>query len=382
MTDLWIAPDQLFDGQTLLSGQAIRIVDNQVSDIAPPTSDALQIKGCLSPGFVDLQVNGGGGVMLNTTPTREGIAKIAAAHRRFGTVAVMPTVITDAPDVLEKAADAAILSRYDDGIVGLHIEGPHISVARRGTHNSAFIRDLDGRTIDVVARLLRQDVAVMITLAPEAASPAQIATLSDMGAIVSIGHTDASAEVVEAAIAAGASCATHLFNAMSPMAGRAPGAIGAIINSQMRSGIICDGHHVDDRMIALALRARPSADLMFLVSDAMATVGGPDHFCLYGSDVHLEQGRLINEYGSLAGAHITQAQGVARLVNSVGVSAQDALRMAITTPARIVGKDRLASLIAQDVRNLIVLSGDFIDTKPFADALAQAVAHNAADSSP
>jgi N-acetylglucosamine-6-phosphate deacetylase len=135
-------------------------------------------------------------------------------------------------------------------------------------------------------------------------------------------------------------------------------------------------------MIALALRARPSADLMFLVSDAMATVGGPDHFCLYGSDVHLEQGRLINEYGSLAGAHITQAQGVARLVNSVGVSAQDALRMAITTPARIVGKDRLASLIAQDVRNLIVLSGDFIDTKPFADALAQAVAHNAADSSP
>ena len=379
MTDIWIAPEQLFDGQTLQSGQAIRIVDNQVTDIAPATSAALPIKGCLSPGFVDLQVNGGGGVMLNTTPTADGIATLAAAHRRFGTVAVMPTVITDAPEVLDQAAEAAILSRHDEGIVGLHIEGPHISVARRGTHDRAFIRDMDARTMDVVARLRRHDIAVMITLAPEAASPDQIATLSDMGAIVSIGHTDASVDVVEAAIAAGASCATHLFNAMSPMTGRAPGAVGAVINSQVRSGIICDGYHVDDRMIALAMRARPSEDLMFLVSDAMATVGGPDQFNLYGRDVHLDQGRLINADGNLAGAHVTQAQGVARLVNHVGVSAQTALRMAITTPAQIVGQCHLASLIAQDIRNLIMISGDVTETKAFVDALAPAVAHDAAE---
>lgn len=379
MTDIWIAPERLFDGQTLQSGLSIRIVDNKVTDTAPATGAALPIKGCLSPGFVDLQVNGGGGVMLNTTPTTDGIATIAAAHRRYGTVAVMPTVITDAPDVLDQAAEAAILSRHDDGIVGLHIEGPHISVARRGTHNGAFIRDMDARTMDVVARLRRHDIAVMITLAPEATSPDQIAILSDMGAIVSIGHTDASADLVEAAIAAGASCATHLFNAMSPMTGRAPGAVGAVINSQMRSGIICDGYHVDDRMIALAIRARPAEDLMFLVSDAMATVGGPDQFDLYGRDVHLDQGRLINADGNLAGAHVTQSQGVARLVHHVGVSAQTALRMAITTPAKIVGQSRLASVIGQDIRNLIVISDDFRETKAFADVLAQAVAHDAAE---
>lgn len=379
MTDIWIAPDHLFDGQSVKTGQAIRLVDGCVAEVAPAPPTALRVQGCLTPGFVDLQVNGGGGVMLNTTPTRDGIAAIAAAHRRFGTVAVMPTVITDSPEVLDRAADAAIEARNDDGIVGLHIEGPHISVARRGTHNRAFIRDLDRRTLDVVARLRRQGVAVMITLAPESATTAQIAALADMGATVSIGHTDATAEDVEAAITAGATCATHLFNAMSPMQGRAPGAVGAVINSRLRSGIICDGFHVDDRMIAMALRARPTNDLMFLVSDSMATVGGPDHFDLYGQDVRLDGGRLINTEGNLAGAHITQAQGVARLVHQVGISLDDALRMAITIPAQIVGQDALATLIGQDTRDLVVMSGNLDQVRPFTDALAQAMPHDAAE---
>lgn len=368
MTDIWIKPDTLFDGQTLTSGQAVRVANNQIIDIAPAPADARPLKGCLTPGFVDLQVNGGGGVMFNTSPTKDGIATIAAAHRRFGTTAVMPTVITDAPDVLEQAADAVISARQDKGIVGLHIEGPHISIARRGTHNPAFIRDMDQRTMDVVARLRCHDVAVLITLAPEAASTDQIAQLSAMGATVSIGHTNATAEVVEAAIKAGASCATHLFNAMSPMEGRAPGAVGAVINSNLRSGIICDGHHVDGRMIALAMQARPGPDLMFLVSDSMATVAGPDHFDLYGQGVHLEDGRLINAEGNLAGAHLTQAQGVARMVKTVGVPLQVALRMAITTPAKIVGQDQRAALIHQDTGNVIVMSDDLSQTRTFADA--------------
>ncbi|SMX44755.1 N-acetylglucosamine-6-phosphate deacetylase [Octadecabacter ascidiaceicola] len=379
MTDVWVVPDLLFDGQSLTSGQAIRIVDNEVVDIAHEHEGGLRFKGCISPGFVDLQVNGGGGAMLNSTPTREGIATIAQAHRRFGTVAVMPTVITDAPDVLDRAVEAAIVSQHGEGIVGLHIEGPHISVERRGTHNRDFIRDLDARTMDVVAKLRKHDLAVIITLAPEAASTDQIAALSDMGATVSIGHTNANAELVEAAIAAGASCATHLFNAMSPMAGRAPGAVGAIINSRVRSGIICDGYHVDDRMVALAIQARPARDLMFLVSDAMATVGGPDHFDLYGQDVRLDQGRLINVEGNLAGAHITQAQGVARLVNQVGISPETALRMAISTPAEIVGQSDLASLIGQNIRNLISMTDDFSQTEAFVDAFALAVANDAAE---
>ena len=379
MKDLWVAPNKLFDGDRLLEGHAIRLIDGMVAEVDRTPKNAVKLDGCLTPGFVDLQVNGGGGVLLNTTPTREGIATIADAHRSFGTVAVMPTVITDAPEILDQAAEAAMSARDDDGIVGLHIEGPHISVARRGTHDPKHIRNLDSRTMDIVSRLRRHDVTVMITIAPEAASPEQIAALSATGAIVSLGHTDADAETTEAAIAAGAQCATHLFNAMSPMTSRAPGAVGTILNSTLRSGIICDGHHVDDRMIALALRARPAPDLMFLVSDAMATVGGPDHFVLYGRNVHLEDGRLINEEGSLAGAHVTQSRGVARLVHQVGTSLEMALRMAVTTPARVVGHNHLRKLVGQEMRNLVVLSEDLTATRPFTDALSRAVARNAAE---
>ena len=149
MKDLWITPDLIFDGQEVSSGQAVRIVDGKVADLAVGPEDALQIKGCLTPGFVDLQVNGGGGVMLNSSPSLAGMRTIASAHRQFGTVAVMPTVITDAPEVLAAAAEAAIAARDDTGIIGLHIEGPHIAKARRGTHDVNSIRVLDARTMEV-----------------------------------------------------------------------------------------------------------------------------------------------------------------------------------------------------------------------------------------
>lgn len=358
MTDCWVAPESLFDGQNIVYGQAVRIVDGQITEIAKTPDSAVRIKGCLTPGFVDLQVNGGGGVMLNTTPTRGGMADIAAAHRIFGTVAVMPTVITDHWAVLDQAVEAAIAAKGDDGIIGLHIEGPHISVARRGTHNAIHVRPMDNRTLNVVEALRRHDIAVMITIAPEAITHDQIAALVRMGAVVSIGHTDATCEDTEAAISAGASCATHLFNAMSPMVGREPGAVGAVINSHVWSGIICDGFHVDDRMIKLALRARPDDDLTFLVSDAMATVGGPAVFDLYGQNIHLENGRLINAEGHLAGAHVTQAEGVARLVHEIDVSLAQALRMAITVPALVVGQANLAQVIGRLVRDVLVLSDD------------------------
>ncbi len=358
MTDCWVAPESLFDGQNIVYGQAVRIVDGQITEIAKTPDSAVRIKGCLTPGFVDLQVNGGGGVMLNTTPTRGGMADIAAAHRIFGTVAVMPTVITDHWAVLDQAVEAAIAAKGDDGIIGLHIEGPHISVARRGTHNAIHVRPMDNRTLNVVEALRRHDIAVMITIAPEAITHDQIAALVRMGAVVSIGHTDATCEDTEAAISAGASCATHLFNAMSPMVGREPGVVGAVINSHVWSGIICDGFHVDDRMIKLALRARPDDDLTFLVSDAMATVGGPAVFDLYGQNIHLENGRLINAEGHLAGAHVTQAEGVARLVHEIDVSLAQALRMAITVPALVVGQANLAQVIGRLVRDVLVLSDD------------------------
>lgn len=351
----WIAPDQLFDGHNILTGKALGIVDGHVAEIADAPRAAQRVHGLISPGFVDLQVNGGGGVLLNASPTVDGMIAIAAAHRRFGTVAILPTVITDRPEVLDLVTDAAIAARGQVGLIGLHIEGPHIAPARRGTHAADLIRPMDDRTLDVVARLRKAQIPTMITVAPEATTAEQIHQLAAMGAVVSLGHTDASAQQMETAFAAGANCATHLYNAMSPMTSRAPGAVGAVINSDGFSGIICDGHHVDDRMVALAIRARPVKDRMFLVSDAMPTVGGPDQFTLYGQQITVKDGRLINAEGNLAGAHLTMAQALQRLVQTVGVDLEPALRMAMSVPATCIGVPALGRLMGRALHDLILL---------------------------
>ena len=367
--DQWITPDRLFDGRELHTGKALRISDGRVVDMADAPKDAIAVSGLLTPGFVDLQVNGGGGVQLNSTPTVDGMQTIADAHRRFGTVAVLPTVITDLPDVTDRAADAAIAAKGQRGIIGLHIEGPHIAMARRGTHSPDLVRPLDARTMNTVARLREAGVSVMTTLAPEAASLDQIEQLVKLGAVVSLGHTDATAEMMVAAFKAGANCATHLFNAMSPMVGREPGAVGAVINSTCSSGIICDGHHVADEMVGLAIRARPVPDRMFLVSDAMATVGGPAHFNLYGQDITLKDGRLINAEGSLAGAHVTQAEGVKRLVDRTGTSLTEALRMATSVPAECIGHPDIGRLDGRLAEDLILLDHDLLVTTDLATLL-------------
>ena len=360
----WLCPDLVFDGSSLLRGQALALSDGRIQSLCAqkdllPAAHKTMVKGTITPGYLDLQVNGGGDVFLNTTPTPEGMATIAAAHRRFGTVGILPTLITDAPEVLDRAADAALAARGQQGILGLHIEGPHISLPRRGTHAARFVRPLDNRTIGTVRRLRDAGINVMITLAPEAVSPGQIATFVAMGAVVSLGHSDATAEATRAALAEGANCFTHLFNAMSPMLNRTAGVTGACINSSAYAGIICDGVHVADEMIGLALRARPFPDTTFLVSDAMPTVGGSDHFSLYGDEIRLENGRLVNSEGSLAGAHVTMAESVARLISHVGVTPEAALRMAVTVPARVIGASHLAQVTGRAAEDLLILAPDW-----------------------
>ena len=362
MTSQWICPDRLFDGTSIVSGKAVRIEDGRIAEIVETPQDGQKIVGCLSPGFVDLQVNGGGGVLFNNAPTAAALDLITDAHRQFGTVAILPTVITDAPEVLEQAATAVIDAQKNRAVVGIHIEGPHISRERRGTHAARHVRPVDDTTMAIVAHLRAQKVAVMITVAPESATPAQINALSETGAVVSLGHTNATADEIETAIAAGASCGTHLFNAMSSLQSREPGAIGAILNAGIHFGLICDGLHVDYRTIRLALRAAARAERGFLVSDSMSTVGGPDSFDLYGTTVHLQDGRLINAEGGLAGAHLTQAEGVERLVTHVGVPLDQALRMAITIPATLMGLDHLAGLQGRAISDLVVLSDDMTVT--------------------
>ena len=359
-SQIWLCPDRLFDGQTLLGGRALGLSHGrttQIRDLSdlPANARRLPLSGTLAPGFLDLQVNGGGDAFLNATPTAAAMAIMAAAHRRFGTVAILPTVITDAPEVLAAAVEAAMAAKGQSGILGLHIEGPHLSLVRRGTHSAQWVRPFEPATLSHVKRLRAAGIFVKITVAPEAVSKGQIAALVATGAVVSLGHSDATAEATRAALAEGASCFTHLFNAMSPMQNRAAGVTGACINSTAYSGIICDGHHVADEMVGLAIRARPVPDRMFLVSDSMSTVGGSDRFVLYGQEVRLIGGRLVNSEGSLAGAHVTMAESVQRLISVVGIPPEQALTMAIGTPAHVAKQPALASPMARDLADLVLL---------------------------
>lgn len=359
--DWWLRADQVFCGDVLSSDKALRILGGRVSQISdrqnvPADAQVLDVAGCISPGFFDIQVNGGGGCLLNDDPSAASVKIIAKAHRQFGTTNLLPTIITDRPEVMEQAVDAIIETVGNDGVVGLHIEGPHIDVARRGTHAAKFIRPLGQRTIDQIAKLRGRDIPVLITVAPASATNAQVTQLTEMGAVVSIGHADANAADAKSMLDAGAKVFTHLFNAMSPMLNRTPGVTGTAINSQAYCSFICDGIHVDDEMLALAIRARPLADRMILISDAMPTVGGPDSFVLYGNTLTLKNGSLVNSEGSLAGAHITLAKSLARVVNQLDIAFEEALRMAISNPARLMGVGSSMMLQGANAKDLVVIS--------------------------
>ena len=358
----WTTADLVFDGNALLPQHAVGVENGFVrticrADKVPTRAFKHHHPGLITPGFFDIQVNGGGGVLLNTTLTVLGIQTIISAHRQFGTTSLMPTVITDAPAVLEAAVGAAIDARGMPGFVGLHIEGPHISVARRGTHAAKHIRPFAADTLKCARDLRDAGVPTILTLAPEAATLANVAALREMGVIVSVGHSDATAAETTPLLTAGATCFTHLFNAMSPMLNRAPGVTGTAIASDAYCSIIADGIHVDPTMVALAIRARPKANRMIAVSDAMATVGGAEQFDLYGQNIHLENGQLVNAEGSLAGAHLTLVEALGNLVE-YDTNLETALRMCRTNPFALLGLSDRSHLIGQPISDVVLLSDD------------------------
>lgn len=357
----WLAPRRMFDGTTFHDAPGLLIENGQIATIAPAAAagrDGAPVwrsDDLLVPGFVDLQINGGGGALYNADPTPEGLAVIARAHRQSGTTALLPTIITDAPEVLDRAVDAMLAAFGRDGIAGIHIEGPHISIEKKGAHNPDFIRPFDQRTMVAVTRLRQAGIPVLLTLAPECVPGGTIAGLVRMGVVVSLGHTAADAATVRLALAEGARSVTHLFNGMTPMSSRAPGVVGAAIDSGAYCGIIADGYHVDDAMFRLACRARPVAGRMVLVSDAMPTWAGPDSFDLYGETIRLEEGRLVNAIGSLAGVHIDMAKSVARIVTEIGLPLDEALRMATSTPAELMGLNGVGVLRPGVALNAVLL---------------------------
>jgi N-acetylglucosamine-6-phosphate deacetylase len=313
----------------------------------------------LVPGFFDTQVNGGGGVLFNDAPTVDTIRTIGAAHRRYGTTGFLPTLISDDLAVI-RAATAAVDAAIEQGVpgvLGIHIEGPFINLARKGIHAAERIRVLDEEGFAALTSLTRG--RTLVTLAPERTSPEMIGRLTAAGVIVSAGHTDGSYDAVKAAIDAGLTGFTHLFNAMSPLGSREPGAVGAALESdRTRCGLIVDGIHVSPVTLRLALRCKPH-DHFMLVTDAMPTLGASTgEFRLGGHHIRLDGARLVGEDGTLAGAQLDMAGAVRNTVDLLGMSLPQALAMAGTAPARFMGLGDLYGEIAPGAMASLVAADD------------------------
>ena len=350
----------IFDGFNRHLNSALIIMNGKVVEIIPeekvdPSTDQIVLAGgLLTPGFVDLQVNGGGGVLFNDNPSLENLKTICEAHAKLGTTSIMPTLISDSPEVHKRAISVIIDALYYPikGLVGLHLEGPHLAVARKGAHEERFIRpmkELDCLELESLANKVRN---LMLTIAPEAVLPQQITRLSNAGAVISLGHTDCTFNQAADAVDAGATCATHLFNAMSPFGSREPGLVGAVLNSgKLFSGIIADGFHVNKISINLALQAKKAPGALFLVSDSMSTVGSEQtHFFLNDRLITRSQGKLILEDGALAGADISLSDAVRYMVNEVGVLQDDAIRMASLIPAKVLGMESEIGCLMPDAQ--------------------------------
>lgn len=341
---LALAPTELFTGDGIVQNATVRIDSGRIVDVASGIArDAVKLDGLLAPGFIDVQVNGGGGVLFNDAQTVETLATIAGAHRQFGVTGFMATLISDERDKTVRAIEAVgeAIRAGVDGLLGLHLEGPWLSEPRRGVHPAKFLRQIDEQDLEALTR--KQPFPLMVTVAPEQIGPATIRALTDAGVIVSLGHTAAAAEDVERAIDAGATGFTHLFNAMPPMEGRNPGAVGVALGRRdCWAGIILDGIHVHPASARAALAAK-TADRLVLVSDAMATIGSAqDSMTLFGEAITVRDGALRTETGTLAGAHLELSGAVRNAMSLLNASREDALRMASATPANFmkVGHER------------------------------------------
>ncbi|TGR09117.1 N-acetylglucosamine-6-phosphate deacetylase [Mesorhizobium sp. M4B.F.Ca.ET.190.01.1.1] len=363
---------RIFDGADWHDNAALVVSGGLVEAILPtgaiPTGvDRIETDGLLAPGFVDLQVNGGGGVMLNDHPDVASIETICRAHAPFGTTALLPTLITDTPAITAAAvaAGAAAARQKVPGFLGLHLEGPHLSVARKGAHDPALIRPMTD--VDQAALIAaRKDLPVLLTtIAPESVEPARVAALAKAGLIVSLGHSDTGYATASAFAAAGATVVTHLFNAMSQIGNREPGLAGAAIDTGgLSAGIIADGIHVDPATMAIALRAKKGPGKIVLVTDAMATIGTDmTSFTLNGRIIYRKDGSLRLADGTLAGADLDMISAVRFIHRVVGLELGEALRMASLYPAEAIGQAHRLGRFANGTAADIVGLSEGLDVK-------------------
>ena len=342
MTSQCFTAGSIHDGQHRLKNRMLLVEDGVVSGNEPLRGiQATDLgPGMIVPGFVDLQVNGGDGVMFNDAPSLDTLERMAEAHQRLGTTALLPTLITDTPDVTRAAIDAAIkaVECGIPGIAGLHLEGPHLSVARKGAHDPALIRPMSDDDLQVLLDAAKRLPALIVTVAPETVGPDQIKAMAGAGITVSLGHSDADFATCAAAAGAGARSVTHLFNAMSQLGNREPGLVGAALQlGGLSAGLIADGIHVDPTSIGVAMRAFQGYDGIYLVTDSMAPAGSDiTEFTLNGRRIKRRDGRLTLENGTLAGADLDFATALKVMINKVGIDVNLAVEMATHRPARVI----------------------------------------------
>ena len=370
---------RVFDGAHILEGRAVVIGNGRI--LAVPQERDLgadverrRIEGLLAPGFVDVQVNGGGGVLFNDVRNVDGLRTLADAHRAYGTTGLLPTFITDTRERMAEAMDAmrdALAARVP-GVLGIHVEGPFINPERKGVHNPAFMRPMEEEDIEILTSL--KEGRTLVTLAPERTGMDAVARLSSAGVLVCAGHTAGDYATIMEACRHGLRGFTHLYNAMPPLAGRDPGPVGAALDSQGTwCGLIVDGHHVSDAALRIAIAAK-GPERMMLVTDAMSVTGTDlAGFELHGRRIYRKDGRLTTEDGTLAGSDLDMAGAVRNTVQRLGLSLPDALRMASLHPAAFLRLDHELGRIAPGYRASLVLLDDDLQVRDtWIDGEAQA----------
>jgi len=359
-----VLADRVFDGRVWQRDTAVMVRDGRIVGLASPgeipsgwAQSRVPAGVFVTAGFIDLQVNGGGGVLLNDQPTADGMRAIARAPRRYGTTACLPTLITDTREQMRSAIASARSVAGSDGVLGLHLEGPFISPQRPGVHRPDRIVQPRAGDLEQLCELAGAGRS-LVTLAPECVPAGFVMTLASAGVRVSIGHSEASAAIVAQAVAEGATGVTHLFNAMPPFSARDPGIVGtALSEPRLTAGLIVDGIHVDPVSVRTAFAAK-GADRIALVTDAMPTVGTSlDRFNLVGRAIKLVNGRLTTEEATLAGAHLDMASAVRNAVRFAKVPLEDALRAASLTPAQFLGIENERGAIVPGARaDLVALT--------------------------
>lgn len=335
-----------------------------------PNSPFVDLGGAwLVPGFIDVQVNGGGDVLFNDAPSIEGIARIAAAHRRYGSTGLLPTLISDDLSVMRKAIAAVqkAIQAGVPGVLGIHLEGPYLSPARKGVHRAAHFRDPGSADLELLTAL--DNGTTLLTLAPERFNDAELRSLQSRGLILSAGHSSADYARMQAAFDAGVTGATHLFNAMTPLQSREPGGVGAALDHpEVYCGLIVDGWHVHPATARIAIAAKAHGRMM-LVTDAMPPVGGKSPtFVLDGVRVDCRDGRCTTPDGTLAGSALDMAGAVRNTVHMLGLPLAEACRMASTYPARFLGLDQQRGHIATGYRaDFVALDSNLRVTRTWID---------------